>query len=103
MADAPTILQAAHVSRAISDPAFYALMPEFLTIKRKIEAMHVDLSSGCSPCKKRRIASAVNSDFVSILNTLSDSGFARLKKYFGVSRLLVRAMGSDGKVVMKEV
>ena len=103
MADRPTILQASHVQRAMADPNFYALLPEFLPVKRKIEALHVDFSTGCSPCKKRRVSDTVSSDFVSILNSLSDDGFARLKKYIGASRLLVRSMDrSRTKMVMRE-
>lgn len=104
MDDRPVILQSSHVHKAINDANFYTLLPEFLPVKRKIEALHVNLTTGCSPCKKRRIADTMNSDFVSILNSLSADGYARLKKYIGAKRLLVRAMDKvHNKVVMKEV
>jgi hypothetical protein len=104
MADRPVIMQASHIQRAMNDARFYTLLPEFLPLKRKIEALHVDLSTGCSPCKKRRVADTVNSDFVSIMNSLSPDGFARLKKYVGAERLLVRALDrTRNKIVMKEV
>lgn len=104
MADRPVILQASHIQRAMSDPNFYAMLPEFLPLKRKIEALHVNVSEGCSSCRKRRVSDTVNSDFVSILNSLSADGFARLKKYVGAGRLLVRAMdGNTRKAVLKEV
>ena len=100
----PTILSPSHISRAIGDSNFFTLMPEFAAIKRKIDAMHADLGAGCKPCKKRRIATSLSSDFLSIMNSLSDDGLRRLKKYLGVPRLLVRAADrSSGKIVMKEV
>lgn len=98
------VFGASHISKAVSDPNFFSLMPEFLPIQTKIRTMKVDLSTGCSPCKKRRIATSVNSDFVSILNTLSDDGFQRLKKWAGADRLLVHAMDkSRNRPVLKEV
>ena len=104
MADRPVILQASHIQKSMNDANFYALLPEFLPLKRKIEALHVNLGTGCSTCKKRRVADTVNSDFVSILNSLSDDGYARLKKYLGANRLLIRAVDrSTNKVMMREV
>ena len=100
----PTILEGSHIQRAIGDPSFYAAMPEFLPIKKKIDSLHVDLGSGCSSCRRRRVAVTVNSDFVSVLNSLSQDGFSRLKKYMGVDRLLVRAMDRKlGRTMLKEV
>lgn len=100
----PTILSVDHIKRAIGDANFYTALPEFLAVKRKMDAMHVDFNSGCSPCKKRRVATSLTSDFVSILTGLSDDGLARVKKYLGVPRLLVRSMNQQTrKVEMKEI
>lgn len=99
----PTILSTDHINRAIADSNFYAMMPEFLTIRKKIEASHLP-STGCQPCQKRRAAVALTSDFVSILNTLSDDRLQVLKKYLGVPRLIVRAVNREtGRVEGKEV
>ena len=105
MADArPTILEASHIQRAIGDPNFYAAMPEFLPVKHKVDSLHVDLGRGCSSCQRRRVATTVNSDFVSVLNSLSPDGFARFKKYIGAEKLLVRAMDRKlGRTVLREV
>lgn len=100
----PTILEASHIQRAIGDPNFFSAMPEFLPVKRKIEALHVDPGKGCSSCARRRIATTVNSDFVSVLNSLTPDGYARFKKYIGVDKLLVRSMDRRlGKTMMREV
>lgn len=104
MADRPVILQASHIQRAMNDASFYTLLPEFLPLKRKIEALHVNVGAGCSSCNRRRVADTVNSDFVSILNSLTPDGFSRLKRYLGAGRLLVRAMdNARRKVVLREV
>lgn len=100
----PTILSPAHITRAIADNNFYTRMPEFQAIKKKMDAMHADLGAGCRPCKKRRITASLSTDFLSIMNGLPDSSLKRLKEYYGVPRLLVRAADkATGKVVMKEV
>lgn len=99
-----TILAVDHIKRAIGDDNFYTMLPEFLPVKRKIEAMHVDYSRGCNDCRKRRIATSLTSDFVSVLTNLSDDGLARVKKYLGVPRLMVRARNTQtGKLELKEI
>jgi len=104
MQEKPVILSVDHIKRAIGDPNFFNSMPEFSAIKKKMDAMHVDFNTGCSPCKKRRVATSLTSDFVSILTNMSDDGLARMKKYVGANRLLVRSVNKQtGKVEMKEV
>ena len=99
----PTILSTNHINRAIADDNFYTLMPEFLTVKKKLEAAHSP-TAGCQPCQKRRAVASLSSDFVSILNTLSDDRLQTLKKYFGVPRLIIRAVNRQtGRVEGKEV
>lgn len=99
----PTILSTDHINRAIADNNFYTLMPEFLTVKKKLDASHMP-TVGCQPCQKRRMAVALSSDFVSILNTLSDDRLQVLKKYLGVPRLIIRAVNREtGRVEGKEV
>jgi len=100
----PTILGVDHIKKAIGDANFFTQLPEFLAVKRKMEAMHVDFNTGCSPCKKRRVATSLTSDFVSILTGLSDDGMSRIKKYLGIPRLLVRSVNKQtGKIEMKEI
>lgn len=104
MTDRPVILQPSHIRTATSDPNFYAMLPEFLPLKRKVEALHIDLKKGCPSCNKRRAADTTNSDFASILGSLTPDGFSRLKKYLGAGRLLIRARDPrSGSFVMKEV
>lgn len=100
----PMILSPSHITKAMSDSNFFTMMPEFSAVKKKIEAMHTNLGTGCTPCRRRRIATSLSSDFLSVLDGLSDESMKRMKKYFGVSRMLVRASDKrTGRVVMKEV
>lgn len=100
----PVLLGQDHIKRAIGDDNFFTLMPEFASIRKKMEAMHVDFNKGCSPCKKRRVATSLTSDFVSVLSNLSDDGLKRVKQYLGVPRLLVRTVNRDtARVEMKEI
>lgn len=100
----PVILGPEHIKRAVADDNFYSMLPEFLTIRRKLDAMHVNLKKGCSSCQMRRVAGTVNSDFVAILNRLTSDGMKRLKRYVGASRLLIRATNrTTGRMELREV
>lgn len=100
----PVLLGQDHIRRALSDDRFFSMMPEFAQLRKKMEAAHADLHSGCAPCRRRRVAQSMSADFASVLNGLSPDGISRFKKYLGVGRLLMRAMDrSTGRVVLKEV
>ena len=100
----PTIFSPSHVTRAMADNNFYTLMPEFLPVKKKMEAAKAPSGPGCTPCRKRRAAASFASDFLSIMGSLPDSALTRMKRYFGAERLLVRtADRRTGKMVLKEV
>jgi len=95
------LLSSSHVERAMSDPNFYAAMPEFEPVRRRSEAVS---GPGCSTCRRRRAKAASAQDFVRIMNTLPDSGMARLKRYFGFGRMLVRSVDpSSGLLRYREV
>lgn len=87
----PVILSQGHVSKAISDERFMALLPEFLGIKSRLQQLQLDPNArrGCSSCKKARAASTVYNDFVAIAGSLSPDGIQRLKTYLGVNQLMV--------------
>lgn len=90
--DRPVMFGVDQVKRAIGDSNFFTLLPEFLPIKKKLEAMHMNFDAGCSSCVKRRAATSVTSDFMTILSGLSDDALGRVKSYLGVNRLLVRTV-----------
>ena len=38
----PVLLGQSHIQRALSDDRFYGMLPEFLPVRRKMEAAHAD-------------------------------------------------------------
>lgn len=98
-----TILQASHIERAIGDPNFFNVMPEFMPVAKRRETFEAS-KRGCPSCIKRRARQATSSDFVRIMNSLPESGLLRLKRYFGFERMLVKALDPDTRrPVFKEV
>jgi len=92
-------------SKALSDPNFFVRMPEFSSLKVKMQAMKADLTAttgGCSNCRKRRVVRTLFSDFMAVLLSLSRDGVERVKQYFGTPALLVHHMDpATGKVSSK--
>lgn len=98
----PVLLSSSHVDRALADPNFYIAMPEFSPVRPRAEAASSGV--GCGTCRKRRARAASSQEFVRIMNTLPDSGMARLKRYFGFGRMLVRSVDpSNGMLRYREV
>ena len=75
------------ISNALSDSTFFEKVPEFASLKVKMDAMRTNSKKGCAPCQARRMISSVNADFMRMLPTLTDDGKERLKKYFGVDTI----------------
>lgn len=102
----PVVLGPEHVKKAIVDPEFFSKLPEFLTVKHKLEAMHANLNSnkGCSSCKMRRAVNTVYSDFARIASSLSLDGLTRLKDYLKAEKLVINRMDPiTRRVSLKEV
>ena len=102
--DRPVIFNTDHIKKAILDPNFYTMLPEFLPVKRTLESRGVPTAGGCSSCIRRRAATSMTSDFVSVMANLNDDGLERVKKYFGAKRLLVRTVNKSTKrIEMREI
>jgi hypothetical protein len=105
MTNPPVLLGESLATRALSDSNFFNVLPEYSTLKMKMQTMKADLTvaaSGCSGCRKRRVVRTLFSDFLSVTLALSGDGLARLKTYLGTPSLLVNRMDpSTGKVEMK--
>lgn len=88
------ILGGAHITQAMSDSKFLALMPEFRSVKVQQDTMRVDLNSkkGCNSCNKRRYHANIDSNFAVIASELHPARAAVLKQYLGVDKLLIRAI-----------
>lgn len=77
----------AEIAKATGDSSFFKQMPEFATLKIKMDTMRENSTRGCTPCRKRRIVASVNGDFMRLVNTLSADGKERLKKYYGADQI----------------
>ena len=95
MSDArPVLLGGAHIKKAIADDEFYRKLPQFLTVKAKIAAMHANLKNpkGCSSCQQRRVQNNVERDFAAIASSLDPASGKIFKEYFGVPRMVIHAV-----------
>lgn len=90
----PVLFGGEHITKAMKDDNFYALLPQFLPIKAKIAAMHVDLKNpkGCSSCQQRRVKVSVERDFAAIVASLDPASGRKFKDYFGVQKMVIHAV-----------
>lgn len=102
------MLGGSHISRAVSDPDFFRLMPEFASIRAQINTMHIDPNSkkGCNSCNKRRLHSNIDGNFASIASCLPDERAKVLKKYLGIDDdqpFFIRAMNpATRKLILRQ-
>ena len=100
----PVLLGETATQKALSDPAFFTAMPEFMPFRAKMEQMKADLTrpGGCSSCRRRRVVRSLFGEFMATTLSLSPDGIARLKGYFGVPNFLVNHMDTTtGKVQVR--
>lgn len=108
MSDKPGVmLGGAHIAKAVSDSAFFQLMPEFASIRAQIATMHIDVNSkkGCNSCNKRRLHANIDGNFAAIASRLPDERAKVLKKYLGIAEdqlFFIRAINpADRKLILK--
>jgi hypothetical protein len=105
---AGTILGGLHISKAVADPGFFELMPEFSSIRAQLNTMHIDstLKKGCSACNKRRMHANIDGNFAAIASRLPDDRAKVLKKYLGIpdaDKLYIRAVNpADHKLILRD-
>ena len=91
----PVLLGESMVSRALSDDTFFNVLPEYLSLKVKMQTMKSDLTvktSGCSSCRRNKVVRSLYSDFLTITLALGADAITRLKQYFGAPGLLVNSV-----------
>lgn len=90
----PVLLSGSHFTKAINDDEFYKKLPQFLPLKAKLKAMHVNLKNprGCSSCQQRRVQGNLERDFAAIVSSLDAESGKAFKNYFGASRMVVHAV-----------
>lgn len=98
-----------HINKAISDPKFFSLMPEFVSIKVQIDTMHIDVKSkkGCSSCNKRRLHANIDGNFAAIVSRLPDDRAKVLKKYLGIEEdrpFFIRALNpATRQLILRQI
>ena len=77
------------IKDSMADARFYEQMPEFLPLRRKMQALHNDLLApqGCTNCAKNRAYRSLAGDYLAIVSSLRDDGKERLRRYFGADEL----------------
>ena len=90
MTDQPVLITRNMVLDALKDAAFFKSMPEFLTLKPKLDTMGAQIG-GCSGCRGRTIAQNIMADFLVTLSVMDAAAVARLKAYFKVDKLMYNA------------
>ena len=96
-----------HINKALNDPNFFVVLPEFMPVKAAMDKAKADMSrrGGCSTCKKRRARAAVDGAFMSVATNLSDDKARILKAYLGIPdtvRLVIQGYDrAANRVVLK--
>lgn len=83
------LLAEQEIKDSMADARFYEQMPEFLPLRRKMQAMHDDLITphGCTNCAKNRVYRSLGGDYLRIVEVLGDDAKERLRRYFGADEL----------------
>jgi len=83
------LLAEQEIKDSMADARFYEQMPEFLPLRKKMQAMHDDLITphGCSNCAKNRVYRSLGGDYLRIVETLGEDAKGRLRRYFGADEL----------------
>ena len=101
------LLSDSDATRALSDLNFFTVLPEYSSLRVKMQAMKADLTQStqsCGSCRARRVVRTLFSDFMAVTLALSEDGITRLKQYFGVTAFLVNYMEpSTGRVTIKRI
>lgn len=96
------ILGGDHIRHALADPNFFVQMPEFAALQSKMKTLKLAKGPGCQKCHDRQVRTSLHSDFVGILNSLTNSAMLRFKKYLGTDMLMVNAYDpKTGRTVLK--
>ena len=91
------LLAEQEIKDSMADARFYEQMPEFLPLRKKMQAMHDDLVTphGCSNCAKSRVYRSLGGDYLRIVENLRDDAKERLRRYFGADELRATVLDPD--------
>lgn len=83
------LLAEQEIKDSMADARFYEQMPEFLPLRRKMQAAHDDLVTphGCTNCAKNRVFRSMGGDYIRIAENLKGDAIDRFRRYFGADEL----------------
>ena len=95
------ILSYSMVSQGLMDPKFYELLPEFSTLKNKLQTLNINITkpSGCRGCQKRKLETNLFKDFLSVTQSLDENGISRFKEYYKLDKLMMNVINPTTKNV----
>lgn len=91
------LLAEQEIKDSMADARFYEQMPEFLPLRKKMQALHNDLLAprGCSSCAKNRAYRSLSGDYLTIVSHLRDDAKERLRRYFGADELRANVLDPE--------
>lgn len=91
------LLSEQEIKNSMADARFYEQMPEFLPLRKKMQAVHNDLLTpkGCSNCAKNRAYRSFGGDYLTIVASLRADAAERLKRYFGADEIRATTLDSE--------
>ena len=85
----PIILSQSMVNRALGDPKFFGVVPEFNSLKNRQKVRKPVKGKGCGGCKQKTVHQNMFKEFVAATLSLNPNAAGRLKKYLGVDQLMI--------------
>jgi len=105
MPSQPVILSHTMVTRALADPRFHSLVPEFRSLRTRQPVPKIEqVSRGCSGCRRTQVNQDLYRDFIAIMLATGPEIQGRVKAYFGVPGLMMNVVDPKlSKVELKIV
>jgi hypothetical protein len=103
MPNKPTVLSQGMVDHAVGDNAFFGQMPEFAQLRSTLSPSVRIPAGGCSGCGRTKQKTNLFKNFVLVASSLTLEGGNRLKRYFGVSGLMLNVLDPASKQVTLKI
>lgn len=103
MTNRPTLLSQAMVDRALKDSTFFSVVPEFAQLRSPVTKTTISPSRGCSGCGRNKQTVNAFKNFTLVASSLTKEGQDRLKRYYGVTGIMMNAVDNNSKQVTLKV
>lgn len=103
MNNRPSLLSQGMVDRALADNAFYAQLPEFTQLRGSVTTTVKVNNGNCSRCGRTKQKLNTFNNFSTLSTALTQDGRDRLKRYFGVTGLMLNIIDPNSKQVTVKI